>query len=404
MNPGMNPAMNPGMINSPARSVLLPKMPDSGIDNQNLMKMLADGTGGFVIQNTNDLFAGLERIGKEMQEYYILGYTPPESPEGSCHALHVKLDHRDMTVRARTGYCNARARDVLAGNPVEKTLENRVAGTQAGNITATMQTPFFYSGPNIARVNVAMEIPSDALKFDKQKGHFVAEMNVLGIAYKPDGSVGARFSDTIKKDFEEKKQVEAFAHTTFHYENEFEVASGDYNLKVVFSGGGSNFGKLDTPLKIEPWSNQFGLGSLALSHEFHQASAMAALDSSLIEDRVPLIAGGSQVIPYGSNKFSKAAPPVFYTEIYEPQMLNVDAKDRPALAMQIRVLDRKTKEQKISTGLMRLDTTGAPDNPTLPLAEPIPLKDLGPGQYTVEVQARDSNGKSATRTADFDLQ
>ena len=403
MNPGMNPNMNPNMINSQARNILLPKLPDSGVDNQNLMKMLADGTGGFVIQNTNDLFAGLEKIGKEMEEYYILGYTQPDSPEGSCHALHVKLDQKDTIIRSRTGYCNARARDVLAGNPVEKTLESRVTGTQAGNIAATMQAPFFYTGPNVARVNVAMEIPADTLKFDKQKGHFQAEMNVLGLAYKPDGSVGARFSDTIKKDFEDKKQVEAFEHSVFHYENEFEVASGDYNLKVVFSTGGSNFGKLETPLKIEPWSNQFGLGSLALSREYHQAAAMAGLDSSLIEDRVPLIAGGSQVVPYGSNKFSKATPPVFYTEIYEPELLNADPKDRPVIAMQIRVLDRKTKEQKASTGLMRLDMNGVTENPTVPLAEPIPINDVGPGQYTVEVQARDSNGKTATRTADFDL-
>jgi hypothetical protein len=53
---------------------------------------------------------------------------------------------------------------------------------------------------------------------------------------------------------------------------------------------------------------------------------------------------------------------------------------------------------------MRLDMNGVADNPTVPLAEPVPINDLGPGQYTVEVQARDSNGKTATRTADFDLQ
>jgi len=39
----------------------------------------------------------------------------------------------------------------------------------AGNIAATIQTPFFYTGPNVARVNVAMEIPASALKFEKEK-------------------------------------------------------------------------------------------------------------------------------------------------------------------------------------------------------------------------------------------
>jgi VWFA-related protein len=390
---------------SQARNTLIPKMPESGIDNQTVMQMLADGTGGFVIKNTNDLFAGLEKIGKEMDEFYVLGYTPPESEEGSCHALRVKVDQGGTTVRARTGYCNAKSRDLLAGNPVEKTLESRASASQAGNVAASIQLPYFYTGANVARVNVAMEIPADALKFDKQKGKFQAEMNVLGIAYNADGSVGARFSDTVKREFDDKKQVEVFQQGPFHYENEFEVASGQYNLKVVFSAGGASFGKIETPLTIDPWSSQFGLSGIALSKQIRQQAAMAAgLDASLIEDRVPLVTQGVQVIPFGSNKFSKTEPVLFYAEVYEPLLLDPDPKNKPVVGLQIRVLDRKTKDQKFSTGLMRLNMSDVSDNPTIPLAEKIPLDTIGPGQYTVELQARDSSGKTATRTADFDLQ
>ncbi len=34
--------------------------------------------------NTNDLLGGLEKIGKEQNEYYLLGYSPSESPEGAA--------------------------------------------------------------------------------------------------------------------------------------------------------------------------------------------------------------------------------------------------------------------------------------------------------------------------------
>jgi VWFA-related protein len=394
---GLGPASN-------ARNILIPKIPDSGIDNQTVMQMLADGTGGFVIKNTNDLFAGLQKIGQEMDEFYVLGYTPPPSEEGSCHALRVKVEHGD-SVRARSGYCNSRPKDLLAGNPVEKTLESRAAASQAGNVAASIQLPFFYTGPNEARVNVAMEIPADVMKFEKQKGKFQAEMNVLGIAYNADGSIGARFSDTVKREFEDKKQVDAFQQAPFHYENEFEVASGQYNFKVVFSAGGASFGKIETPLIIDPWASQFGLSGIALSKQIRQQAAMAqGLDASLIEDRVPLVTQGVQIIPFGSNKFSKTQPVLFYTEVYEPLLLNPDPKNRPVIGLQIRVLDRKTKEEKFSTGLMKVDMSGMADNPTVPLAERIPLDTIAAGQYTVEVQARDSEGKQATRTADFDLE
>ena len=406
MNPNSpyNPN-NPLNPNSNARNSLIPKMPDSGIDNQLFMHMLADGTGGFVIKNTNDLFDGLQKIGKELAEYYILGYTPPVSEEGACHALKVKVDQGGAQVRARTGYCDSKSHDLLTKDmPIEKTLESRVAGTQAGNVAASMQLPYFYTGVNVARVNVAMEIPGSALKFDKVKGKFHAEMNILGIAYKPDGSVGARFSDTLKRDFEDKKMVEAFEKESFHYENQFEVAAGKYNLKVAFTAGSNNFGKLELPLAIDPWgSTQFALSGLALSHQVRPtAQAESSLDQSLLDDRTPLITAGLQVIPAGSDRFSKTAPLLFYMEVYDPAI--AEGTGQKAMGMQIRVLDRKSGEQKFSTGMMRVDIPETNNSPMLPLGEKVPVETLGSGQYVVEVQALSMSGSKATRTADFDLE
>jgi len=400
-----NSPYNPFNTNSNARNSLIPKMPDSGIDNQLFMHMLADGTGGFVIKNTNDLFAGLQKIGKELAEYYILGYTPPVSEEGACHALKVKVDQGGAQVRARTGYCDSKSHDLLTKDmPIEKTLESRVTGTQPGTVASSMQLPYFYTGMNVARVNVAMEIPGSALKFDKVKGKFHAEMNILGVAYKPDGSVGARFSDTLKRDFEDKKMVEAFQKEPLHYENQFEVSSGQYKLKVAFTSG-TDFGKLEMPLVIDPWQNKdFSISGLALSNKVRPtAEAGSNLDQSLLDDRTPLITQGMQVIPAGSNKFSKTAPPLFYMEVYEPKIL--DATDQKlAVAVQIRVLDRKSGEQKLSTGMMRVDLPEKNESPMVPLGERIPVDTLGSGQYTVEVQALSMSGGKATRTADFDLE
>ena len=88
---GGNP--NPNLINrNPtdprnARGILLPRMPETVATNQMVLYALASGTGGFVIANTNDLAGGLEKISKEQNEYYLLGYSAPESAEGSCHTI-----------------------------------------------------------------------------------------------------------------------------------------------------------------------------------------------------------------------------------------------------------------------------------------------------------------------------
>jgi len=293
-SPGMprNPMYDP--LNNRSR-LLIPKLPESSSTNQQLLYMLANGTGGFVIANTNDLLSGMEKIGKEQNEYYLLGYTPPESEEGSCHELKVKVDHSaGAAIRARTGYCNAKPRDLLAGNTIEKQLETRAAASQPGNAQASVQAPFFYTASNVARVNVAMEISPETMKFDKEKGKLHGTVNVLGIAYRPDGTTAARFSDAVKLMFENKKEVEQFKETPLHYENQFDIAAGQYILKVVFSAGGESFGKAETPLTIEPYdSSQFTISGIALSTQLHKAADTGgALDAALLEDRTPLIVQG----------------------------------------------------------------------------------------------------------------
>jgi len=147
--------------------ILLPKIPPSTTENQQVMQMLAEGTGGFTIYNTNDLLGGLQKIAQEMNQFYVLGYVPQESKEGSCHTLRVKMNKGGMDVRSRSGYCNVRPTNPLEGKPLEKTMEAQAGGTATGTIQATMQAPYFYSAPNIARVNLSMEIPGDAVLFTR---------------------------------------------------------------------------------------------------------------------------------------------------------------------------------------------------------------------------------------------
>src|SRR5207244_11630692 len=135
--------------------------------------------------------------------------------------------------------------------------------------------------PDTARVAVAMEIPLDKLKFEKVKGKQHAAVNVLGIAYKTDGTVAARFSDAVKFDFENSKVADKFKATPLHYENQFDVMSGSYSLKVAFDSGADNFGKLEAPLQINAYDGkQFAISGLALSTRFGPASqADVSMDS-----------------------------------------------------------------------------------------------------------------------------
>jgi VWFA-related protein len=403
VNTNSNNLNNP--LNSANTRLLLPKFPDSATTNQQVMYMLADGTGGFVIHDTNDLAGGLDKIGKELNEHYVLGYEPDDSEEGSCHALQVKVSRGGTNVRARSGYCNVKPRDLLAGNPIEKTLEARAASAQAGNVAASMQLPFFYTGTNTARVNVAMDFPVDSVKFTKEKGKFRAEMNILGIASTKEGTVGARFSDTVKLEFQDKKQMEAFQEKPYHYENQFEIASGQYNLKVVLGTSSDSFGKLELPLTVEPYdSKNFGLSGIALSKEFYRAAAMGnSLDVELISDRKPLIAQGLQIIPTGTTKFKNTENAVFFMELYEPLVAVPDRKDPVEVGVAMKIFDRKSNEKKVDTGWIRIPVQEKDTNPVLPVGMKLPVTGLPAGGYRLEISGLDKGGKPITRTTDFEI-
>jgi VWFA-related protein len=363
-------------------------VPGAGIPDQQLLFRLASGTGGFVVSNAGEVQAGLQKVGEEQSEYYVLSYTPAELKEGSCHTLRVKVDRSGTTVRARANYCESKPQDLLAGTIAGQDLERRAADAQTGGIGALMRLSYVYLSPGVARVNLAMEIPSDALKFESQKGKPHAEINFLGIASAADGTVGARFSDSLKLDPDSKGKP-------LHYEKEFKIIPGSYGFTMAFSSGGESFGKLEMPLTVDARQpGQLALSGLILSKETHPAAELGLGMAGLIENRTPLIADGVQIVPTGSSQFTKSEPGFLYFEVYAPDPASVRAG--------IRVLDKRTGEPKADTGILKLSP---PKNgaDTIPGGSKLPIDSLAAGSYQLEVTAVDASGKQVKRTADFDV-
>lgn len=69
---------------------------------------LAKDTGGFLVENTNDLAAGVARMQRERTTYYLLAYQPTNpNLDGKFRKISVKVKRPKMTVRARPGYVAA---------------------------------------------------------------------------------------------------------------------------------------------------------------------------------------------------------------------------------------------------------------------------------------------------------
>lgn len=369
-------------------------VPDAGVANQQVLFRLANGTGGFVIPNSGQLQVGLQKIGTEQTEYYVLSYTPgeasPDSKPGKCHTLRVKVDRGGTTVRARADYCESKPQDLLAGTIAGQNLERRAASAQAGTIGASMELSHFYVSPGVARVHLAMEILPDGLKFPNQKnkgGKAQSELNFLGIASTADGGTGARFSDALQLDSESTGKA-------LHYEKEFRIAPGRYNFTMAFSSGGESFGKLEMPLTVEPWqAGELSLSGLALSKETHPAAELGLGTAGLVESSTPLVANDVQIVPSGSNQFTKSEKGFVYFEVYTP--------DPASVRVTVRVLDRKTGDAKAGPNLLKL--SAPKDSGAIPAGFLLPIDGLATGSYELEVTAVDMAGKQIRRTVEFEV-
>jgi len=84
--------------------------------------VLAEETGGDAIVNSNNFTDGYQRIVRDTNKYYLLGYTPTiEHRDGEFHRLTVRVKRPGVTVRARPGY--------YAPKPEEPTVDDAPALT-----------------------------------------------------------------------------------------------------------------------------------------------------------------------------------------------------------------------------------------------------------------------------------
>jgi VWFA-related protein len=375
----------------------------SGAEASPVLYALAAKTGGFPVVNTNDLKGGMEKASGELDEYYILGYVPPNpGREGSYHRIRVKVDRGGTEVRARNGYSDTRSPDLLAGKTEGVAMEAKIAGFEAGEIPIALNTACFYVKPGIARVNLALSIPASAVKFDKRGDNFRSQISVLGIAYRDNGSVAARFSDTSNLDYE-KDEIKEVRKGDLSYQTSFKIAPGDYTFKLVLSVGGEKFGKYVVPLSIDPFSGkQFTLSGPAFGdRSLPSPLSSADIDQKLIEGSAPMVANGLQVIPSSKNRFTKEMQPVVYVEVYDPLL----ESSTPQLGILYEIVNRQTHQKVYSSDTIYISQNIHAGNPLVPAVFKLPMEQLPAGNYEIKIWARDSaGGITPPQTGNFSIE
>lgn len=173
-----------------ARSSISPMVDSSFNSNhQSPLRYLAETTGGQAIINTNRVLPGLQRVARDFDTYYSLGFAPAHAANGRYHRLEVRVkDRRDLVVRHREGY-----RD--------KTIEARMTdGTIAALHFDNEQNPlaarilFGETLPHEGRhfrVAIDVEVPIGRLVLIPHGDHHRARIRLFVAARDSDGDSSA---------------------------------------------------------------------------------------------------------------------------------------------------------------------------------------------------------------------
>jgi VWFA-related protein len=349
--------------------------PDQGGETDVLRDVAAATGGRYTPPGTYDLAAYLGSVTREQNEHYLLGFTPPDdSGDKPCHKLKVKVDRSNLRVEARDSYCTSNQLSVRALNPTQKALEARVTSDAAGNVASGMQLSWFYAKPGTAVVDLAMNLDLPATK-PRGKPH--GDLNVVGIAYREDGSVAARVVDKVELDFD----------APYRYARQFDLAPGRYRVRVAAGTSDAAFASVERQLDIAPWDGQtMSISGIALSLADRPLTDVTAeLDSSMLEGPRRLASKGREIVPMGGTKFAAGKNGWFYFEIYRPAETAIHA----------RILDGAGA---VRSDLGAVDTSELKGNAMVPMVMKLPVSELAPGAYTLEVRAGD-----VVRRVEFDV-
>jgi hypothetical protein len=119
-------------------------------------------------------------------------------------------------------------------------------------------------------------------------------------------------------------------------------------------------------------------------------------------DRTPLVVKGLQVVPSSSNHFKRTDSVILYAQLYDPF---AGEATPPDIMAGYRVVDVKTGKDVFGAGPMDAGTFRLKGNTIVPVGFKVPLKDVPPGSYRIDVQSGETGGSlSPIRSVMFEVE
>jgi len=345
------------------------------------LKVLAEQTGGFAAVESNDYSDAYDRIVRENSSYYVLGYYPPSNKrDGKFHKIEVKLKRPGLKVTARKGYAAPKGKgEVTAVDPSAGTstaLRDLLNSPlqSAGLTLSVAAAPFDAPKDNVA---VTVEIVGRNLKFTQDKGLFTNTVEVSMLPLEARGKAQQGRRSEVKLNLK-PQTAQIMSATAVRLAPRLTLPPGRYQLRVAAKEKGGLTGSVFYDLTVPDFTKEkFNMSGIVLTAATAQVTPTAEPD--------PILKATLPGPPTTRREFYPIDVLALYAEVYDKLQTDVPH----TVDVTTRLVSESGKEVSRTTDARKSNEFQlAKGGGFFGYSAQVPLADIAPGRYMLQVQAK----------------
>lgn len=283
-------------------------------DSESSLRELSEGTGGFLIANTNDFRKPFQQLAENLETHFEAVYHPTSAKyDGRLRKIEVKLARNDLAVESRTGYFAMP--DLKGSGPLTALESTGMAVLSAQprphsfdfHITAYH---FQNDGAN-PRAALAFELPSAKLgaTADPARKLHKFEVSLLALIRDANGEIVDKYS-LDQPYFIADANVAAVRADNLTYTHPLELSPGHYTVEAaVVDREGSQATAQNGEFDITAPPKGVAISSLVMVEHLEQAAAQADVAD-------PFTFKGKHVTPMVEARVNSATKHWVYFVVY----------------------------------------------------------------------------------------
>jgi VWFA-related protein len=223
----------------------------SNIEEESVLRDLSDGTGGTYYHNSNDLYAGFQRIASTPEFYYVLGFAPQNLKlDGRFHSIKVVVKNPPkLSVQARKGYYAPKH----AANPADEAkqeIEDALfSQEELHDLPVDLHTQFFKASDTDAQLAVLVHIDARHLHYSHDQGRNANQLTIVSGLFDRNGkfiTANEKVLDLHLKDDTLANKLER----GLTLKSNFDVQPGAYVVRLVVRDAGGQISAANGSIEI----------------------------------------------------------------------------------------------------------------------------------------------------------